>query len=87
MVEFGLKLNDNKTAKWSHHYLDYEKLKRMLKKAKKAREAKVRKSEHSVLATRTAPRPYLEIRSLEVYFANVSIFCARETKRRCNGAA
>jgi len=41
MVEFGLKLSDNKTAKWSIHYIDYEKLKQMLKKAKKAREVKL----------------------------------------------
>lgn len=38
MVEFGLKLEDNKVSEWSQHYLDYEKLKAILKKAKAARE-------------------------------------------------
>lgn len=36
MVEFGLKLEDNKVADWSDKYLDYEKLKEILKKAKNA---------------------------------------------------
>jgi hypothetical protein len=34
MVEFGLKLEDNKVSEWSEHYLNYEKLKATLKKAK-----------------------------------------------------
>ena len=34
MVEFGLKLEDNKVDKWSPHYIDYEKLKAILKRAK-----------------------------------------------------
>jgi hypothetical protein len=34
MVEFGLKLEDNKVDKWSTKYLDYEKLKAILKRAK-----------------------------------------------------
>jgi len=36
MVEFGLKLKDNKVGEWSEYYIDYEKLKRLLKSAKKA---------------------------------------------------
>ena len=36
MVEFGLKLEDNKVSEWGDHYLDYETLKKILKKAKKA---------------------------------------------------
>jgi len=36
MVEFGLKLEDNKVSEWSEHYIDYEGLKKILKKAKKA---------------------------------------------------
>jgi len=36
MVEFGLKLEDNKVSAWGTNYLDYEGLKRILKKAKKA---------------------------------------------------
>jgi hypothetical protein len=32
MVEFGLKLEDNKLAEWREHYIDYEKLKSILKK-------------------------------------------------------
>lgn len=36
MVEFGLKLEDNKVEQWSDKYLDYEKLKSILKKAKAA---------------------------------------------------
>ena len=36
MVEFGLKLEDNKVSEWSDNYLDYEGLKKILKKAKKA---------------------------------------------------
>jgi hypothetical protein len=34
MVEFGLKLEDNKVSEWSEYYLNYEKLKAILKKAK-----------------------------------------------------
>ena len=34
MVEFGLKLEDNKVDKWSTKYIDYEKLKAILKRAK-----------------------------------------------------
>src|SRR6056300_1297076 len=34
MVEFGLKLEDNKVDKWSTKYIDYEKLKSILKRAK-----------------------------------------------------
>lgn len=36
MVEFGLKLEDNKVAEWSEKYIDYEKLKNLLDKAKAA---------------------------------------------------
>ena len=36
MVEFGLKLEDNKVSEWGEHYLDYEGLKKILKKAKRA---------------------------------------------------
>jgi hypothetical protein len=36
MVEFGLKLEDNKVSEWSEHYIDYEGLKKILKKAKNA---------------------------------------------------
>lgn len=36
MVEFGLKLEDNKVAAWSDHYLRYELLKDALARAKKA---------------------------------------------------
>ena len=35
MVEFGLKLEDNKVSEWGEHYLDYEALKKILKNAKK----------------------------------------------------
>ena len=38
MVEFGLKLEDNKVSEWSEHYIDYEGLKKILKKAKKAQQ-------------------------------------------------
>ncbi|KAL3823186.1 hypothetical protein ACHAXA_010070 [Cyclostephanos tholiformis] len=34
MVEFGLKLEDNKVDEWSSQYLDYERLKGELKRAK-----------------------------------------------------
>jgi len=34
MVEFGLKLQDNKVREWSDKYIDYEKLKRLLQIAK-----------------------------------------------------
>ena len=33
MVEFGLKLEDNKVSEWSDKYIDYEALKKILKKA------------------------------------------------------
>ena len=36
MVEFGLKLEDNKVSKWKSHYMNYERLKKMLKLAKAA---------------------------------------------------
>jgi hypothetical protein len=36
MVEFGLKLEDNKVADWSEHYIEYEKLKHILKKCSAA---------------------------------------------------
>lgn len=36
MVEFGLKLEDNKVSEWGEFYLNYEALKAMLKKAKTA---------------------------------------------------
>jgi hypothetical protein len=36
MVEFGLKLEDNKVADWTEHYIDYEKLKHILKKCQAA---------------------------------------------------
>ena len=36
MVEFGLKLDDNKVEEWSDKYIDYEALKKLIKKAKKA---------------------------------------------------
>mmetsp|Transcript_22017 Transcript_22017/g.45866 ORF Transcript_22017/g.45866 Transcript_22017/m.45866 type:complete len:920 (-) Transcript_22017:91-2850(-) len=36
MVEFGLKLQDNKVSKWSSHYMNYERLKKLLKTAKAA---------------------------------------------------
>ena len=32
MVEFGLKLEDNKVAEWTDHYIEYEKLKAILKR-------------------------------------------------------
>lgn len=34
MVEFGLKLEDNKVDEWAAQYIDYEKLKAVLKRAK-----------------------------------------------------
>lgn len=36
MVEFGLKLEDNKVAEWSEKYIDYEGLKQILTKASAA---------------------------------------------------
>lgn len=36
MVEFGLKLQDNQVAEWKDHYIDYDALKKILKKAKQA---------------------------------------------------
>ena len=36
MVEFGLKLDDNKVSDWSEHYIEYEKLKLILKKCQLA---------------------------------------------------
>jgi EXS family/SPX domain len=33
MVEFGLKLEDNKVSEWNDHYIEYEKLKSILTKA------------------------------------------------------
>jgi len=36
MVEFGLKLQDNKVSKWGSHYMNYERLKKLLKTTKAA---------------------------------------------------
>lgn len=36
MVEFGLKLEDNKVSEWADKYIDYERLKEILKKAQAA---------------------------------------------------
>ena len=36
MVEFGQKLEDNKVDQWADKYIDYEKLKAILKRAKAA---------------------------------------------------
>ena len=36
MVEFGLKLQDNRVEEWSDKYIDYEKLKRLIQNVKKA---------------------------------------------------
>lgn len=36
MVEFGLKLEDNKVADWSEHYIQYEKLKSVLRRFQNA---------------------------------------------------
>lgn len=36
MVEFGLKLSDNKVAEWAHAYIDYDELKGLIAAAKKA---------------------------------------------------
>ncbi|GAX28880.1 hypothetical protein FisN_20Lh184 [Fistulifera solaris] len=38
MVEFGLKLEDNKVEEWSEYYIQYERLKKILKKCKEARQ-------------------------------------------------
>ncbi len=38
MVEFGLKLEDNKVEIWSDKYIDYERLKNLIKNAKKKSE-------------------------------------------------
>lgn len=40
MVEFGLKLDDNKVADWADEYIDYEKLKAILDKLKSAMKKK-----------------------------------------------
>lgn len=37
MVEFGLKLIDNKVSEWSNYYIDYEALQQLLKKAADAK--------------------------------------------------
>lgn len=38
MVEFGLKLEDNKVEEWSDYYIQYERLKKILKRCKEARQ-------------------------------------------------
>lgn len=37
MVQFSLKLEDNRVDKWSSHYLDYRKLKKAIKQLVNAR--------------------------------------------------
>ena len=41
MVEFGLKLSDNKVSKWADKYLNYVRLKGLLKKVKAAQKVRV----------------------------------------------
>ena len=36
MVDFQIKLQDNRVAEWSDHYMNYAALKKILKKAKNA---------------------------------------------------
>jgi SPX domain protein involved in polyphosphate accumulation len=38
MVDFQIKLQDNKVSEWSDHYMHYAALKKILKKAKSAQE-------------------------------------------------
>ena len=40
MVEFGLKLTDNKVEEWAHAYINYEALKGLIAAAKKAERAR-----------------------------------------------
>jgi hypothetical protein len=47
MVEFGLKLQDNKVQEWADKYIDYEKLKKLLSATKKVvKEKEALKSRH-----------------------------------------
>ena len=65
MVEFGLKLEDNKVDKWSMHYIDYEKLKAILKRAKSGieyRDELIARSPAAVIAEVTQE---LKLRALE----------------------
>ena len=52
MVEFGLKLADNKVSDWSEYYIEYEKLKAILKKCqsavKRLQELKEKKPEETL---------------------------------------
>ena len=59
MVEFGLKLSDNKVTKWSSHYIDYEKLKVLLKAAKSALKARdaIKAKHDKYLVTNNLPFP------------------------------
>lgn len=41
MVEFGLKLEDNKVDEWSDKYIDYEQLKKLIQNAKVAMKVRV----------------------------------------------
>lgn len=39
MVQFSLKLEDNRVEKWSSHYLDYRKLKKTIKQLTRSQNA------------------------------------------------
>lgn len=63
MVEFGLKLEDNKVSEWSDKYIDYEALKTILKKASAAvKRNEVLMKRHpqlaDVVAKEYAPTPF-----------------------------
>ncbi len=65
MVEFGLKLEDNKVDKWSINYIDYERLKAILKRAKSGieyRDELIARSSAALIAEVTQER---KLRALE----------------------
>lgn len=56
MVNFSLKLEDNRVDKWSAHYLDYRKLKQAIKQlvaSRNAANAKARRCAHELYETCT----------------------------------
>lgn len=58
MVEFGLKLEDNKVSDWSDNYIDYEALKKILKKAKKAQKKYEETCEENPVEAKATTKAY-----------------------------
>ncbi|KAL3767430.1 hypothetical protein ACHAW5_004823 [Stephanodiscus triporus] len=76
MVEFGLKLEDNKVDEWSSQYIDYEKLKAELKYAKAS-------ATHRDDVLKRMPRAVAEEMAREMKDREAGYSSGLETRSRC----